>query len=69
MYTGGNNMEDKKAFNPTEYKNKFQKDKYDRIIVNVIKGEKSNIEKYAKENGYKSLNSFVVEAIKEKMDQ
>lgn len=62
-------MEDKKGFNPTEYKNQFQKEKYDRIIVNVLKGEKSNIESYAKANGYKSLNSFIVDAINEKMDR
>ena len=55
-------------FNPTKYKNDFQKEKYDRIIVNVKKGQKKEIEKEAREQGYKSLNSFVVDAINEKMN-
>lgn len=58
---------EEKNFNATEYKNKFQKEKYDRIIVNVPKGEKKTIDTFAKEQGYKSLNSFVVDAINEKM--
>lgn len=57
-----------KAFNSTEYKNNFQKEKYDRIIVNVPKGEKDAINERAKQCGYKSLNSFVVDAIHEKMN-
>ena len=59
--------ENEKAFDATEYKNKFQKEKYDRIIVNVPKGQKKVIDDYAKEKNYKSLNSFVVDAINEKM--
>jgi len=31
----------KEKFDPTKYKNDFQKEKYDRIIVNVPKGEKN----------------------------
>lgn len=61
-------MEDKKEFDATEYKNNFQKEKYDRIIVNVPKGKKEVILSYAKENGYTSLNSFVVDAISDKMN-
>lgn len=56
-----------KKFNATEYKNKFQKEKYDRLIVNVPKGQKEIISTYAKENGYSSLNAFVVAAINEKI--
>ena len=55
-------------FNATKYKNDFQKEKYDRIIVNVPKGEKRKIEEVAKNRGYKSLNAFVVEAIREKLN-
>ena len=67
-------MDDKKRkvseqkFNATKYKNDFQKEKYDRIIVNVPKGQKVKIDEEAKKRGYKSLNAFVVEAIKEKLD-
>ena len=54
-------------FDVTKYKNSFQKEKYDRIIVNVPKGQKKIIDTEAKKRGYKSLNSFVVEAINEKL--
>lgn len=55
-------------FNATKYKNDFQKEKYDRIIVNVSKGKKEIIDNEAKKRGYKSLNAFVVDAINEKMN-
>ena len=54
-------------FDATKYKNDFQKEKYDRIIVNVPKGQKQIIDESAKKLGYKSLNSFVVDAINEKL--
>ena len=58
---------DENKFDATKYKNDFQKEKYDRIIVNVTKGQKAVIDAEAKKQGYKSLNAFVVEAINEKM--
>lgn len=58
---------EKEKFDSTKYKNDFQKEKYDRIIVNVPKGQKEVIDKQIKTHGYKSLNSFVVEAINEKL--
>jgi len=61
-------MSDEK-FDATKYKNDFQKEKYDRIIVNVPKGQKQVINEEAKRKGYKSLNSFVVDAINEKIDK
>lgn len=59
--------DNEKVFDATKYKNDFQKEKYDRIIVNVPKGQKAVIDQYAKSEGYKSLNAFVVDAINEKM--
>lgn len=59
-------MSDEK-FDATKYKNDFQKEKYDRIIVNVPKGQKQVISTEAKKVGYRSLNSFVVDAINEKI--
>ena len=53
----------------TKYKNDFQKEKYDRIIVNVPKGQRDVIKDKATQLGYKSLNSFVVEAINEKLEK
>ena len=57
-----------KAFDATQYKNQFQKEKCDRIIVNVPKGQKDVIQTYAKEQGYNSLNAFVVDCINSKMN-
>lgn len=69
MYkTGGVYMAEEK-FDATKYKNDFQKEKYDRIIVNVPKGQKKVIDDRAKILGYKSLNSFVVDAIHEKLEK
>ena len=62
-------MDEKEVFDATKYKNDFQKEKYDRIIVNVPKGQKSIIDEHAKKKGYKSLNSFVVDAINEKLEK
>lgn len=59
----------KEGFDATKYKNDFQKEKYDRIIVNVPKGRKQVINEEAKKKGYKSLNAFVVDAINEKIDR
>lgn len=68
-YVGVFNMDNvEKMFDSTKYKNDFQKEKYDRIIVNVPKGQKSVIDNFAKSAGYKSLNAFVVDAINEKMN-
>lgn len=58
---------EKEKFDATKYKNAFQKEKYDRIIVNVPKGQKQIINGHAKKQGYKSLNSFIVDAINEKI--
>ncbi len=60
---------EKNRFDATKYKNDFQKEKYDRIIVNVPKGKKNIIDEQAKKKGYKSLNAFVVAAINEKLEK
>lgn len=62
-------INEKEKFDATKYKNNFQKEKYDRIIVNVPKGQKIVIDEKAKQLGYKSLNSFVVDAINEKLER
>lgn len=69
-YVGGMMMDNERnKFDATKYKNDFQKEKYDRIIVNVPKGQKNIIDDYARKKGYKSLNSFVVDAINEKLEK
>ncbi len=61
--------DEKEKFDATKYKNDFQKEKYDRIIVNVTKGQKKIIDQKAKELGYKSLNSFIVDLISKKLEE
>lgn len=52
----------------TAYKNKFQKENYDRINLVVSKGKKDEIKSFAELHG-ESLNSFVNKAIDEKMQR
>ena len=49
-------------------KNKYAAKAYDRIQLVVKKGKKDEIKAYAEKHGY-SLNSFVNEAIDEKMQK
>jgi len=50
-----------------DYRNWWQRENQERIIVMVDKGHKDNIKAAAFEAGYKSLNAYIVEAIEEKM--
>lgn len=51
----------------SEYKNKFIKNNYDRINLLFKKGTKDKLNKHCKEYGYKSVSSFVNDAINEKI--
>ncbi len=51
-----------------ESKRKYNEKAYDRIQLVVKKGKKDEIKAYAEKHGY-SLNSFVNEAIDEKMQK
>ena len=55
-------------FNQAKYIQEFQKEKYDRCIFNVPKGERKIIEEHWKQKGYKSLNQYVVSLIKKDME-
>lgn len=55
-------------FNQAKYIQEFQKEKYDRCIFNVPKGQKAVIEEHWREKGYKSLNAYVNDLIKKDMD-
>lgn len=54
-------------FNKSEYDNAYIKNHYDRINLLFIKGTKDKLNKHCKEYGYKSISSFVNEAIDEKI--
>ena len=57
------------AFNQSKYINDFAKANYDRLIVQVSKGQKSVIEQHWKSKGYKSLNSYINDLINKDIDQ
>ncbi|MBD5531707.1 MAG: hypothetical protein HDQ98_05825 [Lachnospiraceae bacterium] len=56
-------------FDEVKYKNDFAKEKYDRIIVNVKKGQRSVIDSYRKEKGFASLNAYINELIRKDMNE
>lgn len=63
-----NNKEDiKTVFDSVKYKNDFQRDHYDRIALNVPKGQKEIIKAYASSVG-KSVNTFIWECIQKGME-
>lgn len=51
----------------SEYKNGYERDKYDRIILLVKKGRKEELKRIAANNG-KSLNAFIIGAVNEKIN-
>lgn len=52
----------------TKAKNKYNAENYERVSLNVVKGQKGIIKAHAEAQG-KSLNSFINEAIEEKMNR
>lgn len=46
-------------FDKKKYDQKFQKDNYDRIALNVKKGDKEKMSIYAKKNGFDSLTDYI----------
>lgn len=57
------------AFNQSKYANEFAKEKYDRLNIQVPKGQKAVIEAHWKSRGYKSLNSYVNDLIARDMER
>ena len=55
------------ATNRNEYKNKYLKDNYDRVLLCLDKGDKDKIKEYADSCG-ESVNSFIKRAIKEAIE-
>ena len=51
-----------------EKQNDFNRSNYDRVSVMFPKGYRDEVRERAKEQG-KSLNSFIIEAVQEKMDK
>ncbi len=49
----------KMAYDKVKYNNEFNKEKYDRLNIQVPKGQKEIITEHWKSKGYKSLNSYI----------
>ena len=46
-------------FNATKYKNDFTKENYDRLNVQIPKGQKERLKAYLTAQGYTSLNDYI----------
>lgn len=57
------------AFNQSKYANEFAKEKYDRLNIQVPKGQKAVIEEHWRSKGYKSLNAYVNDLIARDMNR
>lgn len=66
--TKGENVMPYTGKSDAEYKNDYAREKYDRIILQVQKGEKDYFKSYAMKNG-ESLNAFIYRAIVERMER
>ncbi len=56
-------------FDQNKYINDFAKEKYDRIPLQVPKGQKDIILDYAKSKGFKSINAYIKSLIEEDMKE
>lgn len=56
-------------FNKVKYDNQFQKENYDRIALNVKKGQREIIKNYALAKGYASVNNYIVDLIYKDMGE
>ncbi len=56
-------------FNQQKYINNYMKEKYDRCIFNVPKGDKDKIQEHYKKLGYTSLNQYINELVRRDMNQ
>lgn len=56
-------------FDKRKYDQQFQKDNYDRIALNVKKGDKEKMSIYAKKKGFNSLTDYIKSLIYEDMNR
>lgn len=56
-------------FNQAKYIQEYQKEKYDRCIFNVPKGQKNVIKSHYIKKGYDSLNAYVNDLIRKDMQE
>lgn len=51
-----------------KYRNDYNKTNYDRLNIQVPKGNKVKIDAYAKAKGYTSLNRYINDLIRKDME-
>lgn len=54
-------------FNQAKYIQQYQKEKYDRCIFNVPKGQREKIQKHYEQKGFKSLNAYINDLVRKDM--
>lgn len=57
------------TFNKSKYDQQFTKDNYDRIPLNVKKGERAKIAEYAKSKGFNSTTEYIKDLIRHDMNE
>lgn len=57
------------TFNQSKYANDFAKVNYDRLNIQVPKGQKEVIEAHWRQLGYKSLNAYINDLIRKDMER
>lgn len=57
------------TFDKKKYDQQFQKENYDRIALNVKKGDKALIATHAKKNGFDSITDYIKSVIYRDMNQ
>ncbi len=56
-------------FNQAKYIQQYQKEKYDRCIFNVPKGQREVIQRHYEKKGFKSLNTYINDLIRKDMNE
>lgn len=57
------------TFDKKKYDQKFAKDNYDRIPLNVKKGDKEKIAEHAKKKGFNSITDYIKSLIYKDMNE
>lgn len=52
------------SFDKVKYDNDYAKNNYDRIPINVPKGQKEVIKFHAKKKGFESINAYINDLIR-----
>lgn len=59
----------KHMYDKVKYNNEYNKQTYDRLNIQVPKGQKAVIEEHWRSKGYKSLNAYVNDLINKDMNR